>query len=172
MSPVVLQETENHGLPYVIKAPWNINWNHTARLCTSILLFFCQQEFVSWKMRISQNQPRAVRKLLVAPFLPENAWPLSFGPHACVFTPYWVVPGDDKNPLLLYTWATPPKSALWENNRLAAFFYYKYSPAVFQIVSITPLLKIPICTFHDGCKQGIVQQMFNRKWISRKITHP
>jgi len=92
---------------------------------------FCQQEFVSWKMRISQNQPRAVRKLLVAPFLPENAWPLSFGPHACVITPCWVVPGDDKNPLLLYTWATPPKSALWENNRLAALFYYKYSRMYF-----------------------------------------
>jgi len=29
-----------------------------------------------------------------------------------------------------------------------------------------------VCTFHDGCKQGIDQQMFNRKSISRKITHP
>jgi len=29
-----------------------------------------------------------------------------------------------------------------------------------------------ICTFHDGCKQGIDQQIFNRKSISRKITHP
>ena len=28
------------------------------------------------------------------------------------------------------------------------------------------------CTFHDGCKQGINQQIFNRKSISRKITHP
>jgi len=28
------------------------------------------------------------------------------------------------------------------------------------------------CTFHDGCKQGIDQQIFNRKSISRKITHP
>ena len=27
-------------------------------------------------------------------------------------------------------------------------------------------------TFHDGCKQGIDQQIFNRKSISRKITHP
>jgi len=27
--------------------------------------------------------------------------------------------------------------------------------------------------FHnDGCKQGIDQQIFNRKSISRKITHP
>jgi len=31
---------------------------------------------------------------------------------------------------------------------------------------------IQVCTFHDGCKQGIDQQMFNRKSISRKITHP
>ena len=33
--------------------------------------------------------------------------------------------------------------------------------------------RIPkVCTFHDGCKQGIDQQIFNRKSISRKITHP
>jgi len=29
-----------------------------------------------------------------------------------------------------------------------------------------------VCTFHDGCKQGIDQQIFNRKSISRKIMHP
>ena len=29
-----------------------------------------------------------------------------------------------------------------------------------------------VCTFHDGGKQGIDQQIFNRKSISRKITHP
>jgi len=29
-----------------------------------------------------------------------------------------------------------------------------------------------VCTFHDGCKQGIDQQIFNRKSISLKITHP
>jgi len=29
-----------------------------------------------------------------------------------------------------------------------------------------------VCIFRDGCKQGIDQQMFNRKSISRKITHP
>ena len=28
-----------------------------------------------------------------------------------------------------------------------------------------------VYTFHDGCKQGIDQQIFNRKSISRKITH-
>jgi len=28
-----------------------------------------------------------------------------------------------------------------------------------------------VCTFHDGCKQGIDQQIFNRKSISSKITH-
>ena len=33
-------------------------------------------------------------------------------------------------------------------------------------------ISIQICTFHDGCKQGIDQQIFNRKSISRKITHP
>jgi len=31
---------------------------------------------------------------------------------------------------------------------------------------------IQVCTFHDGCKQGIDQQIFNRKSLSRKITHP
>jgi len=29
-----------------------------------------------------------------------------------------------------------------------------------------------VCAFHDGCKQGIDPQIFNRKSISRKITHP
>jgi len=29
-----------------------------------------------------------------------------------------------------------------------------------------------LCTFHDGYKQGIDQQIFNRKSISRKIMHP
>jgi len=29
-----------------------------------------------------------------------------------------------------------------------------------------------VCTFHDGCKKGIDQQIFNWKSISRKITHP
>ena len=31
---------------------------------------------------------------------------------------------------------------------------------------------VEVCTFHDGCKQGIDQQIFNRKSISRKIMHP
>ena len=30
---------------------------------------------------------------------------------------------------------------------------------------------IQVCTFHDGCKQGIDQQIFNSKSISGKITH-
>jgi len=34
------------------------------------------------------------------------------------------------------------------------------------------IIIIQVCTFHDGCKQGIDQQIFNRKSISRKITHP
>ena len=29
-----------------------------------------------------------------------------------------------------------------------------------------------VCTFHDGCKQGIDQQIFSRKSISRKIMYP
>ena len=31
---------------------------------------------------------------------------------------------------------------------------------------------VQVRIFHDGCKQGIDQQIFNRKLISRKITHP
>jgi len=31
--------------------------------------------------------------------------------------------------------------------------------------------EVQVCTFHDGCKQGIDQQIFNRKSISRKIGH-
>jgi len=38
-------------------------------------------------------------------------------------------------------------------------------------LSVMPLI-IGVCTFHDGCKQGIDQQIFNRKSISRRITHP
>ena len=34
------------------------------------------------------------------------------------------------------------------------------------------IIGIQVCTFHDGCKQGIDRQIFNRKSISRKITHP
>ena len=33
-------------------------------------------------------------------------------------------------------------------------------------------ISIQACTFHDGCKQGIDQQILNMKSISRKITHP
>jgi len=33
-------------------------------------------------------------------------------------------------------------------------------------------ISIQVFTSHDGCKQGIDQQIFNRKSISRKITHP
>jgi len=29
-----------------------------------------------------------------------------------------------------------------------------------------------VCTFYVGCKQEIDQQIFNKKSISRKITHP
>ena len=31
---------------------------------------------------------------------------------------------------------------------------------------------LQVCTFHDVCKQGIDQQICNRKSISRKIMHP
>jgi len=34
------------------------------------------------------------------------------------------------------------------------------------------IFNIQVCTFHDGCKQGIDRQIFYRKSISRKITHP
>ena len=33
-------------------------------------------------------------------------------------------------------------------------------------------ISIQVCTFQNGCKQGIDQQIFNRKSISRIITHP
>jgi len=33
-------------------------------------------------------------------------------------------------------------------------------------------ISIQVSTLHDGCKQGIDQQIFKRKWISHKITHP
>ena len=45
-----------------------------------------------------------------------------------------------------------------------------WSGMVLAAALINPLDQV--CTFHDGCKQGIDQQIFNRKSISRKITHP
>jgi len=42
-------------------------------------------------------------------------------------------------------------------------------------MKISPCITYPtsnqVYTFHNGCKQGIDQQIFNRKSISRKITH-
>jgi len=46
----------------------------------------------------------------------------------------------------------------------SAFVYLRW----FKLAHIS----IQVCTFHDGCKQGIDRQIFNRKSISRKITHP
>ena len=37
---------------------------------------------------------------------------------------------------------------------------------------LSDMYVVQVCTFNDGCKQGIDQQNFNRKSISRKITHP
>ena len=47
-------------------------------------------------------------------------------------------------------------------------------PSVFVFLRWFKLahISIQVCTFHDGCKQGIDQQIFNRKSILRKITHP
>ena len=47
-------------------------------------------------------------------------------------------------------------------------------PSAFVFLRLFKLAHISIqaCTFHDGCKQGIDQQIFNRKSIWRKITHP
>ena len=53
----------------------------------------------------------------------------------------------------------------WGISRLpSAFVFLQW----FQLAHIS----IQVCTFHDGCKQGIDQQIFNRKLISQKITHP
>jgi len=41
-----------------------------------------------------------------------------------------------------------------------------------MIQTCTYLYSSTVCIFHDECKQGIDQQIFNRKSISRKITHP
>jgi len=50
-------------------------------------------------------------------------------------------------------------------NRLpSAFVFLRW----FKLAHIS----IQVCTFYDGCKQGIHQQIFNMKSISRKITHP
>jgi len=35
-----------------------------------------------------------------------------------------------------------------------------------------PHISIQVCTYNEGCKQGIDQRIFNWKSISRKIMHP
>ena len=52
-----------------------------------------------------------------------------------------------------------------------SFLLYFVFATEMTINSSTVSIGFRGCTFHDGCKQGIDQQIFNRKWISRKITH-
>ena len=51
-------------------------------------------------------------------------------------------------------------------NQSTAIYFRPF--AMIQVAHIS----IQACTFHDVCKQGIDQQIFNRKSISRKIKHP
>jgi len=68
--------------------------------------------------------------------------------------------------LLIYTLKSTGVSVCFRgNSRLpSALVFLRW----FKLAHIS----IQVCTFHDGCKQGIDQQIFNRKSISRKITHP
>ena len=49
-------------------------------------------------------------------------------------------------------------------NQSTAIYFRPF--AMIQVAHIS----IQACTFHDVCKQGIDQQIFNRKSISRKIS--
>jgi len=62
--------------------------------------------------------------------------------------------------------STSVSVCFWGIIRLpSAFIYLQW----FKLAHIS----IQVCTFHDGCKQGIDRrQIFNRKSISRRITHP
>jgi len=53
--------------------------------------------------------------------------------------------------------------------RPSTLLQYTFSLDAIWHEFVTFLVKV--CTFHDGCKQGIDQQIFNRKSISRKITN-
>ena len=44
--------------------------------------------------------------------------------------------------------------------------------ATMRLHFLSVISAIKASTLHDGCKQGIDQRIFNRKSISRKITHP
>ena len=58
---------------------------------------------------------------------------------------------------------------------LCVLLYILYLPCTYTdhvYITCFAIYFIQVCTFHDGCKQGIDQQIFNRKSISRKITHP
>jgi len=60
--------------------------------------------------------------------------------------------------------STSVSVGFWGISRLpSAFVFLRW----FKLAHIS----IQVSTFHDGCKQGIDQQIFNRKSISRKITH-
>ena len=60
--------------------------------------------------------------------------------------------------------STSVSVCFWGISRLpSAFVFLRW----FKLAHIS----IQVSTFHDGCKQGIDQQIFNRKSISRKITH-
>ena len=70
-----------------------------------------------------------------------------------VFVKYQAQEGHLKAPLFLYAFEKSVDCHL-----LSCF-------AMIQTCTIS----IQVCTFHDVCKQGIDQQIFNRKSISRKI---
>ena len=65
-------------------------------------------------------------------------------------------------------------SSLKSTNVSVCFRGISRLPSAFVFLRLFKLahISIQVCTFHDGCKQGIEQQFFNRKSISPKITHP
>jgi len=73
--------------------------------------------------------------------------------------------------LCLYYWT---HSTLTSTSASVCFRGISRLPSAFVFLRWFKLthISIQVCTFHDGCKQGIDQQNFKRKSISRKITHP
>ena len=92
----------------------------------------------------------------------------SFSTVLSILTPLrWCMKQDHKCHLVLLA---PLKST----NVSVCFRGISRLPSAFVFLRCFKLahISIQVCTFHDGCKQGIDQQIFNRKSISRKITHP
>jgi len=88
----------------------------------------------------------------------------------------WFTAYDGFMMLLLVGWVIcnnkPNQTTLKSTSVSVCFRGISRVPSAFVFLRWFKLahISIQVCTLHDGCKQGIDQQIFNRKSISRKIS--